>query len=156
MGSMKMMKRGLLMQRFKLLFLALTIGCGSVGGGLASTAAVAAAPAYFAASVSQGAACSGLSQLDPAQACGGNNGQTAVTKIVKVVVNVLSLILGIAGVIMVVISGFRYITSGGDSGAVTSAKRTLIYALVGLALAAAAHFLVDFTIHQTNQATGGS
>ena len=45
---------------------------------------------------------------------------------------------------MVIVSGFKYITSGGDPGAVSSAKRTLIYALVGLAVAVLAEFMAHF------------
>src|ERR1700727_1547693 len=133
------------MRRLRLILLPAMIGFGGRGGTLLLTAsAAAAAPTYMAASDAfQSAACNGLSQLNSAQGC-GTGGQTAITKVVKGVLTVLSIVLGIAGVIMVVISGFKYITSGGDAGAVSSAKRTLIYALVGLVVAALSQFLVQF------------
>ena len=48
---------------------------------------------------------------------------------------------------MIVYSGYNYITSGGDSGKVSSAKTTLIYALVGLLIAALAQIIVHFVIN---------
>jgi hypothetical protein len=140
------------MRRLRLVLLAALIGFGGLGGTLLTASASAAAPTYLVASDAfQSAACSGLNQLNSAQGC-GTGGQTAITKVVKAVLSVLSVVLGIAGVIMVVISGFKYITSGGDAGAVNSAKRTLIFALVGLAIAALSQFLVQFVINQARSA----
>lgn len=62
------------------------------------------------------------------------------------IVNFLSVIVGIVAVIMIIVGGFRYITSGGDSGNVSSAKNTLIYAIVGLIIVALAQFIVRFVL----------
>jgi len=67
------------------------------------------------------------------------------------IVNIFSIIVGIAAVIMIVYAGFRYVTSGGDSGRVTSAKNALIYALIGIAVAALAQILVKFVLFQSNK-----
>ena len=50
--------------------------------------------------------------------------------------------MGIAPIIMIFVAGFKYMTSGGDANKVGSAKTTLIYAIIGLALAALAQLLV--------------
>jgi hypothetical protein len=141
------------MRRLRLVLLAALIGFGGLSGTLLTASVAADAPTtYMAASdAAQSAACAGLSQLDSTQGC-GPGGQTAITKVVKAVLGVLSVVLGIAGVIMVVISGFKYITSNGDAGAVNSAKRTLIFALVGLAIAALSQFLVQFVINKARSA----
>lgn len=76
-----------------------------------------------------------------------------VTRFVSAIVNILSIIVGIAAIIVIILSGFKYITSGGDSGKVTSAKNTLIYALVGLIIAALAQFLVHFVLTNATEAT---
>lgn len=68
-------------------------------------------------------------------------------KIIKAVLSILSWIIGVVAVIMVIISGFKYITSGGDSNAVSSAKNTLIYALIGIAIVSLAQFLVHFVLN---------
>jgi uncharacterized membrane protein YuzA (DUF378 family) len=54
---------------------------------------------------------------------------------------------------MIVISAFRFITSGGDSNRVSSARSTLIYALIGVAVAALAQLLIHFVLFQANKNT---
>jgi hypothetical protein len=111
-------------------------------------------PVYVAADASQGDACQGIEQLDnSSQQCG--QGQSALSGIVKAAVTILSFIAGIAAVIMIIIAGFKYITSGGDAGGINSAKTTLIYAMVGLAIAALAQFLVHFVIGKVVSGTSG-
>lgn len=86
-------------------------------------------------------------------AVGGANGESAVQKIALTVVKVFSIIVGAVAVFMIIYGGFRYITSGGDSGKVGSAKNTLIYALVGLIIVALAQIIVHFIISQAVTAT---
>ncbi|HPR10447.1 MAG TPA: pilin [Candidatus Saccharibacteria bacterium] len=66
--------------------------------------------------------------------------------LVQDIINIFSWIVGVVSVIMVIFGGFRYITSGGDAGKVTSAKNTIVYALVGLVIAALAQVLVLFVL----------
>jgi hypothetical protein len=47
---------------------------------------------------------------------------------------------------MILVGGLKYTTSGGDASSVSSAKNTIIYALVGLIVAAFAQFLVRFVL----------
>lgn len=68
---------------------------------------------------------------------------------IGVVTTILSWVVGIIAIIMVLVSGAKYILSGGDSNKVAEAKRTLIYSLVGLFFAAVAQVLVHFVINQT-------
>jgi hypothetical protein len=83
----------------------------------------------------------------------GNCAETAAEKrlngLVTSIVNILSVIVGIIAVIMIIIGGLKYITSGGDSGKVSSAKSTIIYALVGLIIVALAQFIVRFVLSKT-------
>jgi hypothetical protein len=96
-------------------------------------------------------------------ACGGNNsakgqvltgaGETgndcndkAVNNLIQTIVKILSFIIGVVAVIMIMVGGFKYITSNGDTNGVANAKSTLIYALVGLAIAILAQFLVGFVL----------
>lgn len=55
-------------------------------------------------------------------------------------------IIGALSVIMVIIGGLRYTLSGGDSAGLKSAKDTVLYALVGLAVALLSFSLVSFVI----------
>jgi L-fucose isomerase-like protein len=69
-----------------------------------------------------------------------------VTSIIKTIVNILSIIVGVAAVIMIIVGGLKYVTSGGESSAIASAKSTILYAIVGLVIAALAQFLVKFVL----------
>jgi|GEM_PF-2641702 len=94
----------------------------------------------------QSAACAGFNQIGSGVNCdqsnGGTGGQTQVGNTVNTVVGLLSYVAGILGIIFIVLSGFKYITSSGDQNKVASAKTTLIYALAGLAVAALAQILI--------------
>ena len=76
------------------------------------------------------------------QDCTGAGVNNTVSEVIKI----LSTIVGVIAVIMVIVSGLKYVTSGGDSGSISSAKTTLIYALVGLAIAGLAQVLVRFVL----------
>lgn len=62
------------------------------------------------------------------------------------VVNVLLFVIGAVSVIMLIIGGIRYTVSGGDSNAVTGAKNTILYAIVGLLVAFFAFAIVNWII----------
>jgi len=66
--------------------------------------------------------------------------------IFKTVTNVLLFIIGAVSVIMLIIGGIRYTVSGGDSAAVTSAKNTILYAIVGIIVAIMAFAIVNFVL----------
>ena len=68
------------------------------------------------------------------------------TPIFQTITNVLLFIIGAVSVIMLIIGGIRYTISGGDSTAVTSAKNTILYAVVGIIVALLAFALVNFVI----------
>jgi len=76
-------------------------------------------------------------------------GSPTLNNVVATAVNVLSMIVGLAGVIMVVMGGFKYITSGGDGQKAAGAKNTLVYAVIGLVIAALAQVLVQFVIKKS-------
>lgn len=69
-----------------------------------------------------------------------------IEKTIQNIVDLISVIVGIIAVFMIIIGGLRYITSGGDSGKVSSAKNTIIYAIVGLIVVALAQVIVRFVI----------
>ncbi|HRC28444.1 MAG TPA: pilin [Candidatus Saccharimonas sp.] len=70
----------------------------------------------------------------------------SVSSFVKTIVNVLLTILGSIAVIMIVIGGIRYTVSNGDTSAVTGAKNTILYAVIGLIVAIMAYAIVNFVI----------
>lgn len=80
------------------------------------------------------------------------SGSTNLTDAIKFVINLVSVIVGVVAVIMIIFGGLRYITSGGDSGKVSSAKNTIIYAVIGLIVVALAQFIVQFVLTKTANA----
>jgi lysylphosphatidylglycerol synthetase-like protein (DUF2156 family) len=77
---------------------------------------------------------------------GNNNPESTINGTVKTIINVLSVLVGITAVIMIIIAGFRYITSGGKQESITSAKNTLLYAVIGLVIVALAQVIVRFVL----------
>ena len=55
-------------------------------------------------------------------------------------------IIGAAAVLIIVISGFRYIVSAGDPGQMSQANKTIIYAVIGLAVALSGFSIVSFVV----------
>lgn len=62
------------------------------------------------------------------------------------IVNILLFLIGAIAVIMLIIGGVRYTISGGDSGNVTAAKNTILYAIIGLIVAILAYAIVNFVL----------
>ena len=78
---------------------------------------------------------------------GGN-----LTSTVSLIINVISIAVGVIAVIMIIWGGMKYITSGGDSNKVKSAKDTILFALIGLVIVALAQFIVRFVLNQAAKA----
>lgn len=66
--------------------------------------------------------------------------------VLKTITNVLLFIIGAVSVIMIIYGGITYVTSGGNSTRVQSAKNTILYAVVGLIVAILAYAVVNFVI----------
>ncbi len=62
------------------------------------------------------------------------------------VIDILTFVVGAVSVIMLIIGGLRYVLSNGDANAVTSAKNTILYAIVGIVVAFAARAIVLFVV----------
>ncbi len=62
-------------------------------------------------------------------------------------VNLFSYIIAIAGVIVIIIGGFKYVISSGDQQNINNAKNTILYAVIGLAIAAVAQLFVRFVLY---------
>lgn len=81
-------------------------------------------------------------------ACAGN-GQDPIAGpdgLIARLVAVLSIVVGIVSVIFIVWGGYKYIISNGDSSQISTAKQTIIYALVGLLVALLAQPIVNFVL----------
>lgn len=91
-------------------------------------------------------ACKGLTELNSSNNCSSGS-SSSVDNLVKNVTNLISYIVGAVAVIVIIFAGFRFITAGGDQNTVSSARNMLLYAIVGLVIAATAQLIVHYAIN---------
>ena len=126
----------------------------SLGGTAVTATVISAAPAFAACTgdpttdgLAGGAECSkGASQSTNLFGTGG---------IFTVAANTLIFLVGAIAVIYLIIGGLRYVVSGGDSKAVTAAKDTILYAIVGIVVAVISYAVVNFVISALAKANNG-
>lgn len=70
----------------------------------------------------------------------GQNG--VITK----VATILTTVVAVASVIMVIVGGLKYVLSSGDANNITSAKNTILYALIGLVISIIARAIITFVL----------
>jgi hypothetical protein len=110
-----------------------------------------AVPAFAQDSSIQSGLCTGANLEftdNPTDVCTSTDATNKINNLVHTIVNLLSAIVGIVAVIMIIVGGLRYITSGGNDTSVTSAKNTILYAIIGLIIVALAQLLVRFTLNK--------
>lgn len=86
--------------------------------------------------------CSGLGEAGGS--CNGGSGP--INHTLANIANLISVIAGIAAVIMLIVGGLKYITSNGDANNISSAKSTIMYALIGVVIVALAQAIVHFVL----------
>jgi Type IV secretion system pilin len=69
-------------------------------------------------------------------------------KVIQDVISTLLFAAGVAAVVVLVLGGFRFVTSEGDANKASQAKRTIFYAVIGLVVAASAYTVVAFVTNQ--------
>lgn len=134
----------------------------------AASARTLPASAANLASASRSDACAGLStfgdqgcttnscqgsQIPAKDGCTDSAAQGRLNGVVGKITDVLSYIIGGLAVIMIVVSGIRFMTAGGDSAKVESAKSGIMYALIGIVIVALAQIIVRYVV---NRAAGGA
>jgi len=112
-----------------------------------SVAGVVAVPTYVSA-VDTG--CDTAGGLSAAAECAKSEDQPADLfadgGVFQDITDVLLFIIGAVSVVMLIIGGIRYTISQGDSSAVTSAKNTILYAVIGLIVAILAYAVIHYVI----------
>lgn len=71
-------------------------------------------------------------------------GTRTLPQFIRSIINILLFAIGAVAVVMIIVGGFKYTVSNGDQSAVTSAKNTILYAVVGLVIAILAFAVVEF------------
>ena len=74
--------------------------------------------------------------------------QSPIVRVIDIIINVLSYVIGVAAVIGIIISSLKLMLSNGDSNGIASARKSIIYCLIGLAIVAVAQTLVAFVLNK--------
>jgi hypothetical protein len=99
--------------------------------------------------------------LVPASDCSGNAAQSAVCEgrnnktnpligangLLSKIANIVAVIAGVAAVIIIILAGLRLVQSGGSSEDVAGARRSIIYAIVGLVVIVLARALIGLALN---------
>ena len=113
-----------------------------------SVAGVVTVPTYVSAVADSG--CNTSGGLSAAAECAKSEDQPADLfadgGVFQDITDVLLFIIGAVSVVMLIIGGIRYTISQGDSSAVTSAKNTILYAVIGLVVAILAYAVIHYVI----------
>ena len=78
-----------------------------------------------------------------------NNTPTSTNPIISILksaINVVSYMAGVAAVIAILISSIKFMTANGDANNISSAKRTLVFAAVGIIVVIIAQSIVAFAL----------
>lgn len=100
----------------------------------------------------QGSVCNGTNAdivSDPDASCTeGEDASNEVNHTVELALNLFSAIVGIIAVVMIIVGGIKYVTSGGESSNIQTAKNTIMYAVIGLVVVALAQIIVHFVLER--------
>jgi len=81
--------------------------------------------------------------------CNANAAENEAAQIFRRVVQTALWVAGIVSFVMVIIGGLMYVFSSGGPEQTARARSTIIYALVGLTVAFAGIFLIEFVLDET-------
>ena len=127
-----------MVEKIKKVAISLILPALLVGVGLATVVAPRASSLDL---TLRGGASSGKSS-EQADSLFGENG------IFKKITTVALFLIGALSVLMLIYGGVRYTVSGGDKEAVTNAKNTILYAVVGIIVAILSYAAIEFVIGQ--------
>lgn len=137
-----------MIRRFKLFLFALLVA-GSLAGVVAAPFAGATGVLDAACRQHGGAGSSSAVCSDNTAKNKNNNPLTGDGGLLSKISNIIAVFAGVAAVIIIMIAGFRMVTSSGNADNIAGARRAIIYASVGLIVIVLARFLVGLAISAT-------
>ena len=82
------------------------------------------------------------------QAANKDSKQNPIIGIIKTAIMIVSYMAGAAAVIGILFNSIRFMTSGGDSGKIASAKNGLLLCIVGIAVVILSQSIVVFVLNK--------
>ena len=117
------------------------------------SAVFVATPVFAANDASKQAACTAIGGTYADGKCSTGESSAEPQSIVAKIIQIFSWVVGAISVIILIFGGLKYITSGGDAGKITSAKNTILYALIGIVIVALSQVIVNFVLNRAVDAT---
>ncbi len=130
----------------KKVLLTLAISLSTLG--LSTTLLGSGAFAQF--DAAKNAACEGVAVTDSNTNCNSGDSSGSLNGILTTALGLLSIVAGVITVIVIIVGGVKFITSQGDASNVSSAKNTVLYALVGLMIVALSQIMVRFVLNKAD------
>jgi hypothetical protein len=95
--------------------------------------------------------CSGAAKAT--HVCSDANAQTAaktnpIIIALKALLELLSIIAGVASIVVLIISGFRFITSDGDANSIKTARDGVLYVVIGIVVVVVAQSIIAYVINK--------
>lgn len=97
-----------------------------------------------------GESCDENSQTTGVCASDESKNQT-VDSTLKNIIDFLLMVAGLLAVVMIIVSGIKIMTSAGDSNKFAAGKKTLLYAVIGLAVSVSAFAIVNLVVAEVNK-----
>ncbi len=88
--------------------------------------------------------------------CESNDDVYTLATVIGNILNTSLILVSIAAIIVIIIGGVYYIMSMGDSQKTAKAKNTILYAVIGLIVAALALVIILFVVNTIDSSGGGS
>lgn len=89
-------------------------------------------------------------ELNKTAGVAGISSQTDLTVIIGRMVKIVIGFLGVIALIIILIGGFKWMTSGGDSEKIKSARQLMTNGIIGLVIIVLAYAIVSFVIVRLN------
>lgn len=90
------------------------------------------------------AICEGVQAGNSGASCAG--GASTLSNNIKNALRVFQVIVGIVSIFYMVYAGLKFVTSGGSSDGVKSARNTILYASIGLIIVVISQFIIQFVL----------
>ncbi len=84
--------------------------------------------------------------VQAANGCKDKTDEDTLPSIIINIINVVIGVLGLAAVVFIVIGGISYMTSSGEAAKIEKARKTILYALIGLGICVLAFAIVNFAV----------
>lgn len=95
-------------------------------------------------------------EIRAATGCEDSGAVSDLPQVIQNILNAIILVAGTVAVVFIVVGGINYMTSSGDASKVELAKRTILYACIGLIVCALAFAIVNFVVNIVNNSTKSS